>query len=215
MPPDPSTTRQALVDAAEDLFAEHGIEAVSLRQITAAAGVRNSTALQYHFGDRQGLLRAVLAKHHGHVEARRHDLLDAWEADPAASLRDLVAAYVRPAAAELAEPDGGRAWLRIVAQVVDRPDVDARQLGSRSPRDSTRRWRTLVGPLLPEVAVTRLHRRFTAIRLTHTELGRRAAERPRRDDRLFTSHLVDLATAVLAAPPSEETAALLASRSRR
>ena len=109
-------------------------------------------------------------------------------------------------------PDGGRDWLRIVAQVVDRPDADPARLGSRSPRDSTRRWRTLVAPHLPEVAVTRLHRRFTAIRLTHTELARRAAGRPRRDDRLFTSHLIDLATAVLTAPMSEETQALLAAR---
>jgi hypothetical protein len=64
------------------------------------------------------------------------------------------------------------------------------------------------------VAVTRLHRRFTVIRLVHVELARRAEMRPRRDDRLFTSHLVDLATAVLTAPLSDETEALLAATTK-
>ena len=68
------------------------------------------------------------------------------------------------------------------------------------------RWRLLVGPMLTEVAVRRLHHRFTAMRVSATELARRAAARPHRDDQLFTSHLVDLVTALLAAPVSGETA---------
>ena len=63
MAPNPETTRRQLVSAAETLFAERGIEGVSLREINAAAGMRNATALQYHFHDRYGLVKAVLAKH--------------------------------------------------------------------------------------------------------------------------------------------------------
>ena len=70
----------------------------------------------------------------------------------------------------------------------------------------------IVGPLLPDVAVRRLHHRFTAIRVSSTELARRAASTPRRDDQLFTSHLVDLVAALLAAPVSAQTAALLRDR---
>src|SRR5690348_15673441 len=95
------TTVRRLVDAAERLFAERGIDAVSLREINAAAGQRNSTALQYHFGDRAGLLKAVLAKHRPEIEARRHQLLDEYEArgplPQADALRSLAAALVRPA----------------------------------------------------------------------------------------------------------------------
>ena len=80
MPPNPEATKLQLINAAEQLFAERGIDAVSLREITTAAGVRNSTALQYHFGDRHGILREVLRKHHGEVEQRRHALLDAYDA---------------------------------------------------------------------------------------------------------------------------------------
>ncbi len=64
------------------------------------------------------------------------------------------------------------------------------------------------------VAVKRLHRRFTAIRVTFIELARRAELAPARDERLFTSHLIDLVTSVLDAPLSEETLRLLETRKR-
>jgi AcrR family transcriptional regulator len=214
-------TQRLLIRAGEELFSERGISAVSAREITLAAGVRNSTALQYHFGNRDGLLQAVLRKHHRGIEVSRHELLDAYERDhgagagPDADLRELVAAYVRPAAAKLADPDGGRAYLRIVAQLVNRPDIDWLDPARASARDSTARWRTLVAPQLPEVAVRRLHRRFTAIRVTFIELARRAEMAPARSDRLFTSHLIDLVTALLQAPLSSETAQLVEESSRR
>jgi AcrR family transcriptional regulator len=217
MAPNPEVTKQRLVSAAEELFAERGIDAVSLREINAAAGQRNSTALQYHFSDRRGLLTAVLAKHLADIEARRNELLDSYEAAGVDDLRVLAEALVRPSAAKLADPDGGRAFLRIHAQVINRPDWPTPEPHRRrsKPADSIDRWRRLVAPLLPDVAVHRLHHRFTAMRVSATELARRAASAPRRDDQLFTSHLVDLVTALLAAPVSAQTAALLRERVSR
>jgi len=216
--PNPEATQQQLIGAAETLFATRGIDAVSLREITAAAGVRNTTALQYHFGDREGLLRAVLRKHYADVELRRHALLDEYEAGAGdvigAELRPLVAAFVRPVASKLADPDGGRAYLRIMAQLVNRPEIGPDESIRADPRDSTYRWRQLVAPHLPEVAVKRLHRRFTAIRVTFVELARRAELTPARDHRLFTSHLIDLVSGVLDAPLSHETLRLLESKKR-
>src|SRR5215831_7778663 len=95
-----------LITAAEQLFAARGIDAVSLREINRAAGARNAVAVQYHFEDRDGVLLAVLQKHRPDVEARRHAMLDQYEADGAADLRRLAAALVRPWAAKLADPDG-------------------------------------------------------------------------------------------------------------
>jgi AcrR family transcriptional regulator len=217
MAPNPEATRRLLINAAEALFAERGVDGVSLREITLAAGVRNSTALQYHFGDRDGLLRAVLRKHYGEVDAHRHALLDEYErlGTGQQDLRTLVAAFVRPAAAKLADPDGGRAFLRITAHLVNRPAIDVSNAGRSDPRDSTHRWRMLVAPHLPDVAVKRLHRRFAAIRVTFIELARRAEQPPARSDELFTSHLIDLVTALLDAPVSEETARLIARSGRR
>ena len=59
MPRSATAAREALVAQAERLFAERGIEGVSLRDVSAAAGQRNHSAAQYHFGDRAGLVRAV------------------------------------------------------------------------------------------------------------------------------------------------------------
>ncbi|MEV7804401.1 helix-turn-helix domain-containing protein [Microbispora sp. NPDC088329] len=208
------TTVRRLVDAAEHLFAERGIDAVSLREINAAAGQRNSTALQYHFGDRAGLLKAVLAKHRPEIEARRHQLLDEYEArgplPQADALRSLAAALVRPAAAKLADPDGGRDYLRVMEQLVHRVPPSLPEDGG----GSIGRWRELVAPLLPEAAV-RLHQRFMAIRMTYVELARRAGGPAGRDDRLFTGHLIDVVAAVLASEVSDETARLLAERDQR
>jgi AcrR family transcriptional regulator len=222
MAPNPETTKQRLVSAAEELFAARGIDGVSLREINAAAGQRNSTALQYHFVDRGGLVRAVLAKHHVDIELLRHEMLDLYEEVGEGDLRALAGALVRPSATKLRDADGGRAYLRIHSQVVNLPDrfggaSSTSNSSSVGPglddlSDSINRWRYLVAPLLPDVAVRRLHHRFTAIRLSATELARRAAAAPRRDDRLFVSHLIDVIAATLATPMSEETAALLQAR---
>jgi len=211
MAPNPESTKQRLISAAEVLFAERGIGGVSLREINTAAGQRNATALQYHFRDRWGLVVAILAKHSTSVEADRHELLDRYQAAGVDDLRALANALVAPSARKLSDADGGRQYLRIHAEVVNYPEPRFDQEGSDAA-DSITRWRLLVGPLLPEVAVRRLHHRFTAIRVSATELARRAAARPHRDDQLFTSHLVDLVTALLAAPVSDETAHLLSAR---
>jgi AcrR family transcriptional regulator len=202
-------TRAEIIRAAERLFAARGIDGVSLREINRAAGQRNASALQYHFGDRNGLLRAVIDKHRADTEPRRHALLDQYEADDVADLHVLVAALVQPMASKLADPDGGRAYLQINCDVYTRPSDIEELVPPRDPKNSMRRWHTLLDPLLPEVERQVLHSRFPAIRFAFVELARRAAAPARRDDRLFTSHLVDLVTAVLVARPSPTTTQLL------
>jgi AcrR family transcriptional regulator len=54
------STRQALIDAAEREFAEHGYAAVGIRELAAAAGGANVSALQYHFGSKQELYLAAI-----------------------------------------------------------------------------------------------------------------------------------------------------------
>ena len=209
-------TTDRLVSAAEHLFAVHGIDGVSLREINRAAGARNASALQYHFRDRDGLLRAVMVKHGREVEARRHAMLDAYEAEGATDVRALAGALVRPLAAKLTDPDGGPQYLQILADLMNRPrppfDPDDLDDPTTPPRASTAGAR-LVGAVLDDDA-TRLHRRFAAIRFAVVEMGRRARSGPRADERLFTSDLVDLVAGVLSAPVSDETRRLAAARPR-
>src|SRR6476646_10577007 len=96
--------RTALVDQAERLFAERGIESVSLRDVCAAAGQRNHSAAQYHFGDRAGLVAAVYDHRMAVVNERRHAMLDAIE-DPG-DVTAVVRAVVEPLAAVVVETAG-------------------------------------------------------------------------------------------------------------
>lgn len=199
-----SAVRDDLITAAERLFAERGSDVVSLREINAAAGSTNASAIQYHFGGRAGLIRAVLAKHDVTIEARRHALLDAYEAAGHDDLRALGAALVEPLAAELGV-DGGPGYLQLSADLYNRPNptFDLGGLGGTS----FGRWRELAEPLLSPEAV-RLHRRFDSLRFAVSELARRGRT-GRQDHRLFTSQLTDLVTALLTAPVSDQTKRLL------
>src|SRR5438552_16240986 len=71
--PEPSSTAERLLDVGEELFAVHGIDAVSTRTITGAAGA-NSAALHYHFGSKEGLVEAILRRRMTAVRARRQQL---------------------------------------------------------------------------------------------------------------------------------------------
>jgi AcrR family transcriptional regulator len=212
--------RAALIGAAEKLFVRHGIEGVSLRAITREAGQRNTTALQYHFGDRDGLLRALVDKHMAVVSLRREALLDMMETRGEPTLRDAASAFVQPLVSKLADQDGGPQFLQVAAQLVNQAN---RQIDPEEPVGAVvydrhgvlQRWARLVEPLMPAGSSgVPLHRRFAAIRFAYTELGRRAQEAPDGDARLFASQLTDLVTALLGAEVSPETRRLLQARGR-
>jgi len=57
-----SSTKEKILDVAEGLFAEHGFNDTSLRAITSKAGV-NLASVNYHFGDKKTLVRAVLNRY--------------------------------------------------------------------------------------------------------------------------------------------------------
>jgi AcrR family transcriptional regulator len=205
------STRERLLAAAEELYGGQGIDAVSLREIQRASGVKNATALQYHFGDRAGLLTAVLEKHSYDVELRRHALLDRYEAAGDQNVRALAEALVQPLASKLTESTGGCAYLCIYADVMNRrqpilPPGDFEDHG-----DSIVRWRQLVDPFLDRTAA-QVHRRLVVIRFVIGELARRAATAPHTDDRVFISQLIDLVVAMLTAAASPETRRIAESR---
>jgi AcrR family transcriptional regulator len=206
-------TRARLIQAAERLFAERGIDAVSLREINRAAGAKNTIAVQYHLEDRAGVIKAILDKHTPGIEARRHAMLDQYEADGRDDIRFLAAALVRPLAAKLSDPDGGTAFLQVYADLLNRPQPELSAFVDGA-RTSMARWRILSEPLLNQDAA-RLHRRFTAMLYAAVELGRRARSGPHGNDRLFTSYVVDVVTAILAAPVSDETRRLADERDER
>lgn len=75
-------TRDRILNAAEALFAEHGFERASMRLLTAEANV-NLAAVNYHFGSKEGLIRAVFERRLAPLNAERLAALDALELDAA------------------------------------------------------------------------------------------------------------------------------------
>src|SRR5437879_13090434 len=100
-----STTREAILTAAERLFAEHGVFAVSNRQVSDAAGQGNNAAVGYHFGTKTDLVRAIEHKHRGPIERLREEMVAETleiEKKAGAGMRDWVACLVRPLTDHLA-----------------------------------------------------------------------------------------------------------------
>lgn len=73
-------TRQAIIEAAESLFAEQGLDAVSLRQIGLEIRAGNTAVVSYHFGDKEALIEAILHHRLPEFERRRAELLSSFKA---------------------------------------------------------------------------------------------------------------------------------------
>lgn len=116
--------RDALMEAAERLFAERGLDHVSTREILDAAGQKNQSALQYHFGDRNGLLWAIFDRRMVTVEARRKAILRNAPAPGVEPATLLIEALIRPLVEASMEPDGGHFFLKLAMQSAYRPDTD-------------------------------------------------------------------------------------------
>jgi len=116
-------TRERILVAAERLYAEHGVLAVSHRQISEAAGQGNNTAVGYHFGTRAELVRAIVRKHTGPIERLRSRRLDGT--GDQAGLRDWLGCLVHPTTEHLAELGTPTWFARFAAQVMTEPSLRA------------------------------------------------------------------------------------------
>lgn len=88
--------RDALLDAAERLFAVQGIESASLRDISLEAGQRNNSAAQYHFGDRAGLVAAVFTRRMDRINERRLRMIAEIDSEDRNDVPSLAAALLVP-----------------------------------------------------------------------------------------------------------------------
>jgi AcrR family transcriptional regulator len=122
---------------------------VSLREIRIAAGQRNSSALQFHFANREGLLLALVDRHMPRIFALQEELYAELVAtgrqDEFASLVEVM---VRPTAEYVRRGPSARAWVRISAERLARPETGPAQMAGH------------VHPVGIEVG-TRVHRHLT------------------------------------------------------
>ncbi|MEU6423728.1 TetR/AcrR family transcriptional regulator [Streptomyces spiralis] len=171
-PHDGEATREALTDAAEKLFAEQGVEAVSIRAINAAAGLAPA-AVHYHFGSKEALLEAVFERRGRAVLSdivQRCDRLleQGGRPDP----RDIVDALVSPYVALLERDQaGGARWLSIIGQLA--LNQDERMEASAAP--ATDRLQNLARMAFPDADPAQLE---ATLRLTIEALILLMARRP-------------------------------------
>jgi AcrR family transcriptional regulator len=114
--------RDAILASALKLFGERGFDGVRTAEILDAAGQKNQTALQYHFGSREGLYKAILNQHLKQIDVRRLAIINPRGlADPRPSFVTCLRGMIDPLIDEVGEGDGGVAYLRFLRQFTSRP----------------------------------------------------------------------------------------------
>ena len=123
------STKEKIVDAAEQLFAEHGIESVSVRNIAAAAAVSLS-AINFHFQSKENLIKVVLARRLIPLaEVRSANLGKLLESTPKPTTRDILLAFLDPLFDMQRSSDPGeRAFLRMLSRTLIFPSPEYREL---------------------------------------------------------------------------------------
>ncbi|MBM4569082.1 TetR family transcriptional regulator [Rhodococcus hoagii] len=106
-----SDVQRRLLVAAERLFAERGVDNVSLREIGAGAQQRNHSAVQYHFKTKAALIQALYDFRLVPLNRRRLEMLAARDEH---TFEELVEAYIRPLGDAVVETGGGSSYARFV-----------------------------------------------------------------------------------------------------
>jgi AcrR family transcriptional regulator len=217
-------TRERILDAAERLMAERGVGGVSLNEINQAAGQRNTAALHYHFGGRDGLLRAIMRRHGDWLRAR-HDELYARVAGAGAGtgapdVRGLVEVIVLPVAEYVGMGPSQRNAVRVWVSAVTRSELAVEEVRTMVDPSLTMAGRDLVEHLaagMPrELAVERLL--VAAQSVLHVLADRAVLEDAPASRRsplplpLVARNLVDMMVHALTAPVSAATRAEAAER---
>lgn len=94
---------RAILVASERLFGQHGLDGISLRQIVAAAGQANPSAVQHHFGSKRGLIKAVYEMRTPRIEAARQAKLNSLRRG--ATVEDILDAHLSPIIEVLAKAE--------------------------------------------------------------------------------------------------------------
>lgn len=212
---DAIATRARIVAAAERLFAGAGIDATSLVEINKAAAQRNRSAVQYHFGNKEGVIHAILDKHTPAIEQRRHAMLDELEAEGPPTCRALVEALVLPVASKLDDPDGGRAFLKLNAQLIGHSKFALLDLHARRVNRGADRLQRLMTTAVPEWPEALWEPRWLLLigllfhgmaDYVHLSEAAESDDRDMTSRGLFVNNLIDSLVAVLEAPVSSSTA---------
>jgi AcrR family transcriptional regulator len=151
-------TRERILDVAEELFAAHGPDGISIRAVNTAAGVAQ-TSIHYHFGSKDDLLLAVVRRRGAAVIAGIHRRVDALErARGKPTARAIMDVLAQPLLAVLEDdPVGGLRWLKLTARLNVARDPAVIQ-GTAGPGTVEERFDALLARAFPAAEPLELRR---------------------------------------------------------
>ena len=167
------STKDRILNAAETLFALNGASGASLRAITRRAKV-NLAAVHYHFGSKDRLLEAVLARRLLPLNAERIRCLEAYQKEAGRKkvrLENVIEAMVGPALRlSRDENKGGRIFMRLLGRLVLEPDARVQRLLTGQFETVLKKFKPALTAALPhlehKVFFWRLH--FLVGSMAHT-----------------------------------------------
>lgn len=157
---EPVDTRESLLDAAEDLFAEHGIQAASLRMITQRAGA-NLAAVHYHFGSKEGLVRAVFSRRIKPLNEERLRLLEACDLEAEDAVEQVLNAFLSPLLRRTREArDRTCNFARLMGRAFAEPSGEVQAVIMEEFGEMIRRFTAALHHILPQLSEQELLWRF-------------------------------------------------------
>ena len=169
MPPSTHfSTKDRILGAAEELFAQHGFAGTSLRQVTSRADV-NIAAVNYHFGSKENLVNEVFRRRLDEMSRRRLAALEAAQAEAPGELEPVLAAFVEPALAMAQDRHGGGAFIRVIARAYAEKNDSLRKFLSDQYGHVLREFARAIATCVPGLSKEELYWRldFLAGALTY------------------------------------------------
>jgi AcrR family transcriptional regulator len=163
-------TRTRILDAAEELFMQHGFEGTSMRQLTSRAGV-NLAAVNYHFGSKDALIEAVFRRRLDPMNVARIAELAKLEASGTPSPEAIIRAFVGPSLRLVEDAKGGgRNFTRLLGRTYTEPSKTLRALIGQMYAPTMERYKAALERALPQMPreelVWRMHFMFGTLAYT-------------------------------------------------
>ncbi|WP_245622527.1 TetR/AcrR family transcriptional regulator [Pseudoxanthomonas dokdonensis] len=153
------STKDRILGAAEELFAQYGFAGTSLRQVTTHADV-NIAAVNYHFGSKENLINEVFRRRMDDMTANRLQQLQAALAQHPGELTPILAAFVRPALALAQNRHGGGAFVRVIARAYAEKNDGLRKFLSDHYGHVMREFGRAIAQCVPELSKEELYWRL-------------------------------------------------------
>jgi len=210
---DKAETKLKLIKTAERLFADRGLDGVSLRQINVASGQRNASALHYHFGSREALIEAIFAHRMMPIDIRRNEMVDELIASGRDSnIRAIMKAKVLPLAEQLDPSSDGNNYLRFFSEIWSSPKLDFRKLVAGKYDRGVIRANKLAIEVLNHLPESLVRQRLivetgstiTALAALERRMMEKALPICHENAELAVENLIDMAAGAVAGPVSDK-----------